>query len=390
MAVNFQLYLDACAATPPHGEVLAAMASHGLEAWGNPSSLHAEGLKAADLLERSRLELASLLGMARGEVIFTSGGTEANNLALFGICRRLPPGRLLLSPLEHASISAAAYQLQTEGWQIDLVPVNSQGIVDLEALADLLKPPTRLLSLVWGSSDVGSLQPMAEVSSLCSNHGVLLHSDAVQAVGEVSLDLGENSPNLISLSAHKFQGPRGIGALLISEAVQLQPQIFGGGQEGGKRSGTESVVLAAGLVKALELRQQQQPNLANKLADLRDFAKGKLLKLPGVRISGAIEPSLRLPHHLSLLLSDSTGKPFSGRSVVRSLARKGVACSSGSACSSGRETANKSLMALGYNELEAASGLRFSFGPWLEQKDLEPLPALLEATMAELEAARSA
>ena len=157
--VDSLLYLDACAAAPPHPLVLAAMAEYQADCWANPSSLHSAGLMAADLLERSRLEFAALFGLTKGEVIFTSGGTEANNLALFGVCRRLSPGRLLLSPLEHQSVKAAAAQLRLEGWQIELLPVDQQGVVKLEELEKLLEPPTRLLSLVWGSAEVGTLQP---------------------------------------------------------------------------------------------------------------------------------------------------------------------------------------------------------------------------------------
>jgi len=382
--VDSLLYLDACAAAPPHPLVLAAMAEHQADCWANPSSLHSAGLMAADLLERSRLEFAALFGLKKGEVIFTSGGTEANNLALFGVCRRLSPGRLLLSPLEHQSVKAAAAQLRLEGWQIELLPVDQQGVVKLEELEKLLEPPTRLLSLVWGSAEVGTLQPMAAVAELCKAKGVLLHSDAVQVAGEILVDLEAIPVDLLSLSAHKFQGPRGVGALLLADGVELQPQIHGGGQEGGHRSGTEPVILAAGMVKALELRQTCQPHPAEHLAQLRDHLMKHLLPLIGVRLSGPSNPKHRLPHHLSLLLSSPEGVPLSGRSMVRAMARGGVACSSGSACSSGKEIANSNLLALGLSDAEAASGLRFSFGPWLEPADLDELPALFERCLAEL------
>lgn len=382
--VDSLLYLDACAAAPPHPLVLAAMAEYQADCWANPSSLHSAGLMAADLLERSRLEFAALIGLKKGKVIFTSGGTEANNLALFGVCRRLTPGRLLLSPLEHQSVKAAAAQLRLEGWQIELLPVDQQGLVKLEELEKLLEPPTRLLSLVWGSAEVGTLQPMAAVAALCKAKGVLLHSDAVQVTGELLVDLEAIPVDLLSISAHKFQGPRGVGALLLADGIELQPQIHGGGQEGGYRSGTEPVILAAGMVKALELRQTCQPHPAEQLAQLRDHLMEQLLALIGVRLSGPSNLKQRLPHHLSLLLSSPEGVPLSGRSMVRAMARGGVACSSGSACSSGRELANSNLLALGLSDAEAASGLRFSFGPWLEPSDLDEIPALFERCLAEL------
>jgi cysteine desulfurase len=291
---------------------------------------------------------------------------------------------LLLSPLEHQSVKAPAAQLRLEGWQIEVLPVDQQGVVKLEELEKLLEPPTRLLSLVWGSAEVGTLQPMAAVAELCKAKGVLLHSDAVQVAGQVLVDLEVIPVDLLSLSAHKFQGPRGVGALLLADGVELQPQIHGGGQEGGHRSGTEPVILAAGMVKALELRQTCQPHPAEHLAQLRDHLMKHLLPLIGVRLSGPSNPKQRLPHHLSLLLSSPEGVPLSGRSMVRAMARGGVACSSGSACSSGKEIANLNLLALGLSDAEAASSLRFSFGPWLELSDLDEIPALFERCLAEL------
>jgi cysteine desulfurase len=360
------------------------MAGHQLEAWANPSSLHGEGLKAADLLERSRLELAAMLGFVKGEVIFTSGGTEANNLALFGVCRSMAPARLLHSPLEHPAVVEAAIQLRSEGWQLELVPIDSVGMVNLAALEPLLEPPTRLLSLVWGSSEIGTLQPMAAVAAMCKAKGVLLHSDAVQVIGQIAVDHSDTPVDLLSLSGHKFQGPRGIGALLVGEGIELKPQLLGGGQEGGHRSGTEPVVLAAGLVKALGIRNNLQPSINKQLALMRNKLLVELIDLPGVELSGPINLEHRLPHHLSFLLSTAKGEPLSGRAMVRALARKGVACSSGSACSSGREGSSRTLLALGLNDAEAASGVRISVGPWLEPTDLDPVKSIFKACLAEL------
>ncbi len=385
MAANPLLYLDACAATPPAAAVLEAMAAHQATAWANPSSLHPAGLAAAELLERSRLALAELLGWANAQVVFTSGGTEANNLALFGVCRALVPGRLLLGAIEHPAVAAAAAQLAREGWQLQTVPVNHQGLVVLEALEPLLAPPTRLISIGWANSEVGSVQPLQAIASLCRAAGVLLHSDAVQAVGQIPLHLGQTQVDLLSLSAHKFQGPRGIGALLLKPGLSLQPPSAGGGQEGGLRAGTEPVVLAAGLVAALALRQGQQPALAAAMAALRDRLRQRLGQIPGLQFTGP--PQQRLPHHLSLLLQTPEGRPLAGRAAVRALARRGVAVSSGSACSSGRDGPSPSLLALGYGPEQARAGLRLSLGPWITEADLEPLPGLLESVIHELAAA---
>jgi cysteine desulfurase len=378
------LYLDACAATPPAAPVLQAMAEHQASAWANPSSLHAAGLVAAELLERSRQELAALLGWGNAQVVFTSGGTEANNLALFGVCRALEPGRLLLTGIEHPAVSAAAIQLAREGWQLQTIPVDHQGLVDLEALEQWLQPPTRLVSIGWANSEVGTVQPMEAIAKLCRGAGVLLHSDAVQAVGQIPLSLTQTQPDLLSLSAHKFQGPRGIGALLLKPGLALLPPSAGGGQEGGLRAGTEPVVLAAGLVAALALRHQQQPALAASMASLRDQLRHRLSQVPGLEFTGADRE--RLPHHLSLVLQTPGGRPLAGRSAVRALGSRGVAVSSGSACSSGLGTPSATLLALGYSPEQALAGLRLSLGPWITEKDLEPLPGLLESVLIELAA----
>ncbi len=379
------LYLDACAATPPHPQVLAAMAEAQARFWANPSSLHTPGVEAAEALERCRQELAELLGAPGHRVVFTSGGTEADNLALLGLGRRLKPGRLLLSPLEHPAVAQAAAQLQREGWQVVLLPVGPDGRIDPTDFGPLLAPPTRLVSIGWASSEIGTLQPMAELARLCRDAGVPLHSDAVQAVGQVPVDLGAVPVNLLSLSAHKFQGPRGIGALLLAPGLEIEPLQHGGGQEGGLRPGTEAVALAIGLVRALALRLEALPREGPRLGACRDRLLERLLACPGLRGSGA--QGQRLPHHLSLLLRSAAGVPLCGRSAVRALARRGVAVSSGSACSSGRSSPSASLLAIGCTAAEARSGLRLSLGPWIDDDALAPLPGLLESLLPTLPAA---
>ncbi|MFZ4566064.1 MAG: cysteine desulfurase family protein [Prochlorococcaceae cyanobacterium] len=385
MTVATGLYLDACAATPPDPEVLACMAAAQARCWANPSSLHSPGLEAAEALERSRQELASLLGAPGHRVVFTSGGTEADNLAVLGLGRRLAPGRLVLSPLEHPAVVEAAAQLQREGWEIVRLPVAGDGRIDPADLLPLLAPPTRLVSIGWASSEIGTLQPMAELARLCRGAGVPLHCDAVQAVGQVPVDLTAVPVDLLSLSAHKFQGPRGVGALLLAPGLDLEPLQHGGGQEGGLRPGTEPVPLAIGLVRALALRLDRLPTQGQRLRDCRDRLRDRLRALPGLRCSGAEQQ--RLPHHLSLLLRSPSGVPLCGRAAVRALARHGVAVSSGSACSSGRSSPSATLLAIGCSAAEARSGLRLSLGPWIEDDALEPLPGLLESLVPTLPAA---
>jgi cysteine desulfurase len=378
MAAPAGIYLDSSATTPPAAAVLAEMAELQARAWANPSSLHGYGLAAAEALERSRWRCAAVLGCSPDELVFTSGGTESIHLALLGLGATLAPGRLLISAVEHPATVAAAAQLARQGWQVRELPVDHLGRLELHALREALEPPTRLVSLIWGQSEVGTLQELEAIGELCRRAGVPLHVDAVQVVGHRPVQFAALPVDLLSLAAHKLQGPRGIGALLVRRGLALQPLLAGGGQEGGRRAGTEPVVLAAGLARALELSQEAEPE---RVAGLRDGLLETLLGLEGVRLSGPDprrEPGQRLPHHLSVLVADRAGRPLNGRALVRDLWREGYAVSSGSACSSTGTTASPVLRAMGFGEAQAASGLRLSLGPWLSLDDLVGVAPALE------------
>ena len=263
--------------------------------------------------------------------------------------------------------------------------MDGHGRIDLEALESLLVPPTRLVSVAWASSELGVLQPMQAINHLCQQAGVPLHSDAVQVVGQLpAAELLPLPVDALSISAHKFQGPRGVGALVMPKPQGLQPQLLGGGQESGLRSGTESPWLVAAMVDALELRFNQQPQLAAAMAELRDGLWQQLSAVRGLDRVGRWGRAECLPHHLALVLSSAQGEPLSARAAVRQLAQAGVAVSSGSACSSGKDQANPALVALGYGPRQARSGLRLSVGPWLQSEDFQALPALLESVLRQL------
>ena len=370
-------YFDTSATTPTATEVLEAMALAQATAWANPSSLHAPGLAAAEQLERSRLSLAQGLGCEPDELVVTSGGTEAIHLALLGAAAGLTPGRLVISAVEHPATLAAAAQLEQRGWSVQTVPVDRQGLLDLDALAGLLAPPTHLVSVIWGQNEVGSLQPIEAIGARCRRAGVLLHVDAVQVLGHLPITFRQLPIDFLSGAAHKLQGPRGVGVLLVRRGLALQAQLGGGGQEGGRRGGTELVVLLSGFAKALELSCATP-----SLAPLRDSLLPRLLSLPGVRFSGPPPGNSRLPHHLSLLVASEAGLPLSGRNLVRELSRQGFALSSGSACSSSGSAASPVLRALGYSEADAASGLRISLGPWHRAADLDALVQALQMALA--------
>ncbi len=392
------LYLDACATTPLAEEALQAMEVAWQQAWGNPSSLHAYGLAAADQLERSRCSVARDLGAEPQEVVWCSGGSEAIHTAVLGSAEALEPGRLLISAVEHPATEAAAARLAARGWQVQRLPVNRRGLLRLEALEPLLEPPTRMVSLIWGQSEVGSVQPIARVGELCRERGIRFHVDAVQMLGHAPINWTSMPVDLLSGAAHKLQGPRGIGLLLVREGIALAP-LVGGVQEQGRRGGTEPVALAAGFAAAL---QRCTTRLAahggsDPIAELRDALWSDLQALPGVELLGPDPENRqhRLPHHLSLMVRTAEGLPLAGRSLVRGLARLGVACSSGAACSARGPQQNQGtvppgaspiLLAMGYSAQEAAAGLRLSLGPWLNPGELGAVPTALAQVIREMDA----
>ena len=382
------IYLDACATTPPAAEVLAAMAAANDEAWANPSSTHGFGLAAAERLERSRQTIGRVLGAESTEVLLVSGGSEAIHTALLGVAGGLEPGRLLISAVEHPATVAAAEMLRQRGWEVRKLPVDRQGVIDLDSLKRLLEPPTRLMSLIWGQSEVGTIQPVEAIGALCREAGVLLHVDAVQVAGHLPVDFATLPVDLLSCASHKLQGPRGIGALLVRSGLRLTPLIGGGGQEAGRRGGTEAVALAAGFARAIELADDRLRlhGGIDPIGELLDSLLNQLLALPGVRLSGPdpAPPGARLPHHISLLMATPSGRPLSGRRLVQTMWQQRYAVSSGSACSSGRGAnpyglaPSPILLAMGYDEHEAATGLRLSLGHWLSAAELEGVPPALE------------
>ena len=384
------VYLDSCATTPPAPEVLEAMAAVHSQAWANPSSLHGFGLAAAERLERCRDRIGELLGCTANQVIVTSGGTESIHMALLGAAADGPPGRLVISAVEHPATRAACAVLQQRGWQVVELPVDPWAALDLDALARWLRPPTRLVSLIWGQSEVGTMQPLQRIGALCRQAGVLLHVDAVQVLGHQRIAMAELPVDLLSLAAHKIQGPRGIGALVLRQGLTLQPCIGGGGQEGGMRAGTEPVALAAGFETALALcaTRLERNGGVDPVAALRDALLGRLLCLPGLDLSGpdpreSSHPD-RLPHHLSLVVRSHAGAWLNGRRLVQALWREGFACSSGSACSSSGSAASSVLRAMGYEQEAAGAGLRISLGPWHGPELLEQFPDALERARAAL------
>ena len=378
------IYLDAAATTPPSADVIERIRVVQADTWANPSSLHGPGIRAADCLERSRQSIASALGAERDQLTFTSGATESVHLALLGTALKRDPARLVISAVEHPAVVAAARRLERQGWKLLQWPVDGDGLIRLELLETMLAPPTQLVSMIWGQSEVGGLQPVLKVAQACRQRGITFHTDATQVIPQGLIRWQDHPIDLLSLSAHKLRGPRGVGLLLHRSDSVPDPLLGGGGQEGGIRSGTEPVALIAGMAEAMRGLPRFDPTVHPvppgdpSVRIQRDRLLERLLRMDGVHLLGP-ELQARLPHHISLLIGDRQDRPLSARAVVRAMARDGLACSSGSACHAGRTEDSPVLAAMGTAPAWRRSGLRLTLGTWLSDADLATVPDRLDA-----------
>ena len=379
-----EIYLDAAATTPPLPAVLRCMERVQREAWANPSSLHGPGLIAAEALVRCRAQIASALNTEPDQLIFTSGSTESVHLGLVGAMAQQPVGRLVISAVEHPAVEAAAQVLVQRGWSLERWPVDETGVLKLDQLDRLLAPPTRMVSLIWAQSEVGTLQPLLRIGAACRERGVLIHTDATQLLPQGLIDWSSLPIDLLSFSSHKLQGPRGVGLLLCRRGLIQQPLQGGGGQEGGLRAGTEPVALIAGLAEALQtlppydpFHQSMPPGASPQLLGWRDRLQAQIEAIDGVTVLHR-ETTPRLPNHLACLITTAGGSPLSGRRLVRELARRNVACSSGSACRAGTVQDSAVLSAMGVETALRQSLLRFSLGPWIDPGVLDQVPERLQ------------
>jgi cysteine desulfurase len=378
------IYLDAAATTPPSADVIERIRVVQADTWANPSSLHGPGIRAAECLERSRQSIASALGAERDQLTFTSGATESVHLALLGTALKRDPARLVISAVEHPAVVAAARRLERQGWKLLQWPVDGDGLIRLELLETMLAPPTQLVSMIWGQSEVGALQPVLKVAQACRQRGITFHTDATQVIPQGLIRWHDHPIDLLSLSAHKLRGPRGVGLLLHRSDSVPDPLLGGGGQEGGIRSGTEPVALIAGMAEAMRGLPRFDPTVHPvppgdpSVRIQRDRLLERLLRMDGVHLLGP-ELQARLPHHISLLIGDRQDRPLSARAVVRAMARDGLACSSGSACHAGRTEDSPVLAAMGTAPAWRRSGLRLTLGTWLSDADLATVPDRLDA-----------
>lgn len=382
-----QIYLDYSATTPPREEAIAAMQAAMTQQWGNPSSLHEWGQRAATVIERARIQVGDLLNAPPESIVFTSGGTEANNLALLGVALGYTrPQHLIISSVEHSAISEPARWLESRGWQVTRLGVDRQGRVDPSALQAAIQPNTVLVSIIYGQSEVGTIQPIQVLGDIARSGGILFHTDAVQVAGRLRVDVQELPVDLLSLSSHKIYGPQGAGALYVRPGVSLVPLLGGGGQEKGLRSGTQAVPTIAGFGAAAEIARQEMDVETPRLMRLRDRLFALLAKTPHLLPTGVCDTSLqncpwqRLPHHVSFCIAD-LGADVTGKTIVRQLNLAGIGISAGSACHSGKVTPSPILLAMGYGDRLARGGIRLTLGRDTTEADIDWTAMVLQQTL---------
>jgi cysteine desulfurase len=355
--LSHPVYLDNAATTPVDQRVLESMLPHLGGRRGNPSSLHASGAAAREAVEGARGPVAELIGAAPEEIFFTGGGTESDNLAVLGLARAAPPAKrhAVVSRVEHAAVRESARRLESEGFEVDWVGVDSDGMVDPAEFANALRPETGLAAVIWANNEVGTVEPIEELAQICAERGVPLHADAVQAAGRVALDVGEVPVSTLALSGHKLYGPQGVGALYVRGGLSLEPFLYGGGQERGLRSGTENVAGIVGLGAAARLAREELEERVRHEEELRDRILAGVTGVPGVRVNG--HPKKRLSNNVHL-----TVEGVEAEGLVLFLDALGYEIASGSACASGGHKASPVLLAMGRDEREAFSAVRITLG----------------------------
>ncbi len=380
-----RIYLDYAATTPLDERVLAAMLPYFSQAFGNPSSVHFFGQQAEAALERSRERVAAHFGARPDEIIFTSGGTESDNLAIRGTAfarmQKFGCRRILTTPVEHHAVLHTVEQLASlHGFKVEFLPVDSSGLVDPDDLRKAMDKDVALVSVIYANNEIGTINPMGEIGRVCREFGVPLHSDAVQAAAHLSMEGAEQYLDMISIGAHKFYGPKGVGGLYIRKGIDRMPVQTGGGQEYNLRAGTQNVPYIVGLAEAFELAQTGAVERAEHYRALRDrLIEGVLAAIPNSRLSG--HRSDRLPNHASFVFAG-----VDGNRLLMLLDGAGFACSSGSACKVGDPKPSDVLKALGFSDKWALGSLRVTLGTGtkLEQIDafLAALPELVKKAAA--------
>lgn len=380
-----RIYLDNAATTPLRTEVADTMRDALTNGGFNPSSLHGEGRRAKALLDSARDRVAAVIGARRTEIIFTSSGTEADNLALVGTTARAePPVHVVACAVEHPAVLSSLAHLETLGHEITLLPVDERGVVRAADFAGALRPNTALASIMYANNEIGTVQPIAKLASLARERGVPFHTDAVAAAAWLPIDVKQLGIDLLSLSAHKFGGPKGIGALYVRGGLTVRPLIHGGGQEFGKRAGTENLIGIMGMARALELAVSERPEAAARVAALRDrLEAGIRSAVADVKVNGAGAPRTANTLNVSFAGVESAA-------LLIGLDLAGVAVSAGSACTSGVLEPSHVVAALRADPRWQTGAIRFSLGIATSEDEIERVLGILPPLVAELRSAAPA
>jgi cysteine desulfurase len=381
-----RIYLDYAATTPLDPRVLEAMMPYMTEHFGNPNSIHSFGREARRAIDEAREKIAQLLNCQPSEIVFTSGGTESDNLALRGVAEayRHKGNHIVTTAIEHHAVLRTCKALEDMGFSVTYLPVDEHGLVSPEQVAEAVNERTILVSVMHANNEIGTIEPIAEIVRAVKEKrpDTIVHTDAVQTVGHIPVDIQELGVDLLSFSAHKFYGPKGIGGLFVRKGVRLVPQITGGGQERNRRSGTENVAAIVGMAKALELAVEEMPTELPRLQALRDeLITGVLSRIPETRLNG--HPTLRLPHNANFSF-----RGIEGEALLLQLDLNGIAASSGSACSSGSLEPSHVLLALGLDYELAIGSLRITLGRFTTREHILRLLDLLPKVVEKLRALR--
>jgi len=376
-----KVYLDYGATTPVDPQVISAMKPYFDEIYGNPSSIHSLGVNAADAIEESRKHVASIINAKPEEIVFTSGGTEADNLAIKGIASKYEDKKgttgphIITTEIEHPAVLETCKYLDKTGFDVAYLPVDTEGIIKLKDIEQIISKNTFLISIIYGNNEIGTIQPMQEIGKITSKNNIFLHTDAVQAVGKIPIDIKKANIDLLSLSAHKIYGPKGIGCLYVKKGVKITPLFHGGGHEQGKRSSTLNTPGIIGLGKACELGKKRMKKDSAKMIKQRDTLIKNILKIEESYLNG--HSKKRLPNNAHFRFT-----AVEGESLQLMLDSKGIAAATGSACSSKKLTPSHVLLALGLTPEESHGSLRFTLGKDTSDQDIayvsEELPKIVQ------------
>jgi len=376
------IYLDNAASTAVHPEVVKEMLPYFDVQYGNPSSIHQFGRKAKNAIQKARKQVAALIDAEPDEILFTSGGTESNNTILYGITKlqgsHLDQNHIITSSIEHEAILQPCKEFENIGIKITYLPVDEHGIVNPDDITNSINSQTVLVSVMFANNEVGTIQPIKEISEICKKYQIPFHTDAVQAVGKVPINVKELGVDALSISSHKINGPKGIGALFIKKGVIITPQILGGGQENGMRSGTENVASIVGFGKACEIAKERLNENISHFQTLHSSILSKIVKeIPHVKLNG--HPGKRIFNNIHL-----TFLGVQGEDLIIKLDEHGIAASTGSACSVHTQKASHVLKAMGFNHEQITGSLRMSFGYMNTLNEVDQTVEVLKKVVSEL------